>query len=316
MNAASAPGKIVLWGEYAVLAGAPAAVLALDARATVTLEPTGDSHWHFISQGFVSDPEKVNPAALPSAGAGVFVRQILQHWGLQALEQCGPPRRVNTDSAQFFQQQQKLGLGSSAAVCTATYQALCDITGRTPNLSEAMHIHKQWQGGKGSGLDVASVWHGGLIHFRQGDAQVSALPNHWHWQVVWTGASASTPAHITKFNDWRQSADTRPLEDLAALSETLCEGPATLSDLALYQNALEALDQAAILNIFTPEHARLGTLAAACGVLYKPCGAGGGDIGMAFADDPSALAHFRQQAAANGFTPLDLETATHGVASH
>jgi len=51
-------------------------------------------------------------------------------------------------------------------------------------------------------------------------------------------------------------------------------------------------------------------------VLYKPCGAGGGDIGMAFADDPSALAHFRQQAAANGFTPLDLETATHGVASH
>ena len=75
-----------------------------------------------------------------------------------------------------------------------------------------------------------------------------------------------------------------------------------------------ALDQAAILNIFTQEHARLGKLAAASGVLYKPCGAGGGDIGIAFADDPEGLANFRQQAAADGFLPLDLEMATHGVA--
>jgi phosphomevalonate kinase len=37
---ASAPGKLVLLGEYAVLQGAPALVLAVDRRATVTLEPT------------------------------------------------------------------------------------------------------------------------------------------------------------------------------------------------------------------------------------------------------------------------------------
>ena len=32
----TAPGKIVLWGEYAVLAGCAAGVMALNTQATVT----------------------------------------------------------------------------------------------------------------------------------------------------------------------------------------------------------------------------------------------------------------------------------------
>ena len=84
--------------------------------------------------------------------------------------------------------------------------------------------------------------------------------------------------------------------------------------LADYCETLRALDKSAILNIFTQEHARLGKLAAASGVLYKPCGAGGGDIGIAFSESQHDLAVFRQQAEVNGFLPLDLEMATNGVA--
>ena len=40
MTYASAPGKIVVWGEYAVLTGAPAGVMALSSRATVWTDPT------------------------------------------------------------------------------------------------------------------------------------------------------------------------------------------------------------------------------------------------------------------------------------
>jgi phosphomevalonate kinase len=315
MSNASAPGKIVLWGEYAVLADAPAAVMAVSSRATVSTRYSADAYWHFNSQGFESEPEIVAPEQLPEGDGSTFVRAILQHWQSPSLTDCSTPLNITTDSSDFFSGHRKLGLGSSAAVCTATYRLLCEITGRAPSLQEALAIHRNWQGGKGSGLDVASVWHGGLIHFQRGQTTVAKMPEGLHWQIVWSGTSAKTADHISHFNQWREGADNVALDELASLSQSLCDGP-TLSILGDYCLALKTLDDVALLNIFTQEHTRLGTLAAASGVLYKPCGAGGGDIGIAISDDPLALAYFRQQADANGFLPLDLETATHGVAFH
>lgn len=314
MTYASAPGKIVLWGEYAVLTGAPAGVMALSNRATIRLEPSPDEHWHFDSEGFVTESASCPSDQLPSSPQSLFVRLILAHWGYRSLAECATPLRITTDSSAFFAANQKLGLGSSAAVCTATYRALCELTQHSPELSDAMALHRDWQGGKGSGLDVASAWHGGLIHFQQGKATPADWPADLHWQVVWSGTSAKTTDHITHFDRWRNQADNAPLEHLAVLSNKICEQGPNLSLLTEYCQSLKTLDEAAILNIFTQEHASLGKLAAAAGALYKPCGAGGGDIGIAFAEDPHAIAAFRQQAAANGFLPLDLEMATDGVA--
>jgi phosphomevalonate kinase len=135
-----------------------------------------------------------------------------------------------------------------------------------------------------------------------------------HWQVIFSGKSAGTKDHIASFDAWRQKANNTPLDHLVKASTALCAKPPRLAELAHYCEVLKSFDAAANLNIFTHEHTRLGTLAAASGVLYKPCGAGGGDIGIGFSDDPDALAVFRQRAAENGFLPLDLEMASHGVA--
>ncbi len=43
---ARAPGKLVALGEYAVLDGAPALVLAIDRYAVATLEPSRDGDCH------------------------------------------------------------------------------------------------------------------------------------------------------------------------------------------------------------------------------------------------------------------------------
>lgn len=314
MSVASAPGKIVLWGEYAVLAGAPAGVLALNNLAEVRFTPSSDTNWHFSSQGFVSEPTACDENTLPESPQSNFIRLILSHWGCTSLAQCSTPLDISIDSTAFFAHQQKLGLGSSAAVCVATYRALCEITNRSPLLHEALVIHRTWQGGKGSGLDVASVWHGGFVHFQDGDATPASLPTELHWQVIWSGKSAKTSDHISHFEQWRQGSATAPLRDLASLSTQLCEQPPNLGVLRDYCDGLRALDDAAQLNIFTHEHARLGKLASAAHVLYKPCGAGGGDIGIAFSDDPTALAKFKRSAGADGFLPLDLEMASHGVA--
>ena len=91
----------------------------------------------------------------------------------------------------FLSDSQKLGLGSSAAVCTAMYLLLRELTGR--GHADRGHGHnKHWQGGKGSGLDIASVWHGGLIHFQDGPATRATLPADLHWQVIFSGRSAGT----------------------------------------------------------------------------------------------------------------------------
>ena len=50
--AASAPGKIVLSGEYAVLWDAPAVCMAVNRRAVATVSPSDDGECHIVTPGF------------------------------------------------------------------------------------------------------------------------------------------------------------------------------------------------------------------------------------------------------------------------
>ena len=73
------------------------------------------------------------------------------------------------------------------------------------------------------------------------------------------------------------------------------------------------LDQAAGLGIYSEAHAHLSELASAAHLVYKPCGAGGGDLGVVFAHSPDALSAFENQVERAGFTIMKLELAIHGV---
>ena len=54
----SAPGKAVVWGEYAVLEGAPALVMAVNRYATARVEPA-DGQWAAAApKGFESCRER------------------------------------------------------------------------------------------------------------------------------------------------------------------------------------------------------------------------------------------------------------------
>ncbi len=321
-SSASAPGKVVLWGEYAVLAGAPAAVLAVNRRAEV-LYAAAHNTWRFSSLGFHTPSVQWPGAAFCRAPAAQVAEAVLNGWGFTEYPAAFSLR---SDSRAFYHQPaarqnaEKLGIGSSAAVCVATYHLLARQLQRTPDLDEAISIHRALQGGKGSGLDVAASWHGS-IRFRQtaGGAEVAPLAAagavplaDLHWRVVWTGASSSTSQHISSFSRWRQSHPSGPLDQLCAASESLCNG-LDMDRLAVYCERLQALDKAAALNIFTPAHQQLATIAHAEGLVYKPCGAGGGDVGMAFSNSARALAAFCAQASRQGMHILDLETADHGV---
>ena len=68
---ASAPGKLVLAGEYAVLAGAPAIVAAMDRRVVCRVAVAERGHWQFLSRWFAARVAAPRGVSAPRGVAAV-----------------------------------------------------------------------------------------------------------------------------------------------------------------------------------------------------------------------------------------------------
>ncbi|MDC0213503.1 hypothetical protein OAL14_01715 [Gammaproteobacteria bacterium] len=309
----TAPGKIVLWGEYAVLEGAPAVTMAVSRYSKVDLATTQGS-WEFISKGFNTPGLHLFEKDFCYIPATQFAELTLKHLGFNDFH---VPFSLSSDTSSFYRKQKKVGLGSSASLATATYHALTQLLGVEASLEGALEIHKRWQSGSGSGIDVATSWFGGTIKCaRYPNLTVSPfrLPDSLFWQIIWTGRQADTREHLKKFDASINRKKVRlGLDQLCAASEELTKGTISLESIRSYKEILENFDQLADLKIFTTEHQRLDRIAAELGLVYKPCGAGGGDIGIAFAKDHQSLTAFNQQIKNTEFMALDMEIAVDGV---
>lgn len=304
---ASAPGKIVAWGEYAVLAGAPACVMAVDRYARVKLSSATDLQ--LSAEGFDTPSVQQQHLNWTHEPVAAMAESILQQWGYNAFPEHW---HIHQDTRSCYHHGRKLGIGSSAALCVALYRAFTAALQLPASFPEALEIHRAFQGGSGSGLDVAASWYGGTIRFQQQQVQPLPWPADLGFCVVFTGQSASTAEYLKNFSKWRASATTTPLDDLCQASSELTANISS-ARLASYIAALRRLDEAAALNIFTDPHLNLTDIAEATDVLYKPCGAGGGDIGMAFSTSSAALAAFRSQAAiAYEIVALNIAPAVSG----
>ena len=67
------------------------------------------------------------------------------------------------------------------------------------------------------------------------------------------------------------------------------------------------------VDIVTAAHRRLAEFGGRCGVIYKSCGAGGGDLGIALALDPAALREFETGISDCGGVPLNLSISGSGA---
>jgi hypothetical protein len=160
---ARAPGKLVALGEYAVLDGAPAIVLAVDRYAEVAVGRATDG----VCALTMYAPDAVERRFAPGNASGAELLDVVTA-GVE------PPLAwvATVDSRAFFAGLEKLGLGSSAAVLCAWaggFRALARSEGRSApelNVAELIDLHRRFQGGRGSGLDVAASCMGGAISFR------------------------------------------------------------------------------------------------------------------------------------------------------
>ncbi|MGH8184597.1 MAG: mevalonate kinase family protein [Rhodanobacteraceae bacterium] len=331
---ASAPGKLVLLGEYAVLEGAPALVLAVNRRATVTLADVMGKDWQIVSptlgmqahlrfQGNAASWSDEAPAEL------AWIATLLQHcpWA-----KTFPPCRIELDSDAFYldhgDARHKLGLGSSAALTVALLGALHACTSLpTPTLDECIDAHRAIQHGRGSGIDIAASFTGGLSRFQlTGDTERVApavLPHGLHWRCVYSGKPASTGAMLATVAAWRDREPdgfTHHMYELATISSrgidavAANDAAAFLSCLHDYAHALARFGEAAGVDIASREHRAVSALATECGCVYKSCGAGGGDVGVTFTVEDKRLREFEARATGAGFPGIGLEADPKGLA--
>lgn len=156
---ASAPGSLMLLGEYAVLYGKHALVCAVDKRITVTLTPRIDDR-----------------IEIQSSIHGHYTTNLSQlkiekpfHFVLGALRQYQARIRRGCDIAIASEFSDKVGLGSSAAVTVATLAAIVTwLNIRTTPLDlvrQGRNVVRAIQG-VGSGADIAASVHGGIVGYQ------------------------------------------------------------------------------------------------------------------------------------------------------
>lgn len=332
---ASAPGKLVLLGEYAVLEGAPALVLAVDRRARVSVTTVADEDWEIVSPTLgISARLRVGPDTISWAGAP----QAELGWVATLLARLPyaarlPACRIELDSEKFYTGQAsapiKLGLGSSAALTVALLGALQACAGEPPpSLEACIASHRAAQGGRGSGIDIAAALAGGLSRFQLDAGTGTAactpleLPDGLHWCCAFSGHQASTSAMLARMAAWRERVPdgyTRHMHELVTIASrgvdavARNDAAAFLSVLQAFAQALAALGEASEVDIASPAHRALAALAVDCGAVYKSCGAGGGDVGITFAVEDVRVRAFAERATRAGFSVMAMGADPQGL---
>ncbi|NNC24087.1 hypothetical protein HKX42_09595 [Salinisphaera sp. USBA-960] len=297
----SAPGKLFLVGEYAVLDGAPALLTAVDRRATVRLVPSTSGAWTLSAPGIGDGFFELNADGSPPADATPQTRHDLRvfdacrHESVAMFGQPSWPCAITIDSRSFSADGHKLGLGSSAAVSVALCQALAVASGAAPTCAELMDLairsHRRAQGGHGSGGDVAVSVYGGLIRYQAG---VTVEPLTWPTgldaAVVATGTGADTTelvGQVKALAEAEPATYARVMGQLFERAESARDATADVDDFVQlcrdYFEALIELDYHAQAGIVTDLHHRFAARADDNGAVFKSCGAGGGDVGLVFA---------------------------------
>lgn len=305
-----APGKLFLIGEYAVLEGGQALVGAVDRYAEVSVEPFAAPAWRDAS-GTIPALDGLSSSSLPSLVEAVISTLVGSGASLASVVVSADSSRLNGA--------EKLGLGSSGAVCAGLVRALAPGLPKDEALAIALRAHRAFQGGRGSGGDVIASSIGGLCVVESGRLLRRLSTTSLTMVVIDTGVAANTRALVDQFRVWRTS---RPEADsvVAELRQTASSAIDALErrDLAAWCDHIREyamLERAMThggVDVFAEpvEHA-VGLLESA-GWAAKPSGAGGGDVIVAF--HPSAAPEeLDELCRINGLSRIPLALEWSGV---
>ncbi len=323
-----APGKLMLAGEYAVLYGAKALATATSVRLSARVEPIEGDFDEVLALGLLDNarsfsrhPEGILRWRDPRPEELSLFETLLLPYVSALIARYDSALRFSIDSKAFMRGRRKLGLGSSAAVAVALNAVLETMLGHAES---AMSAHTRFQDGEGSGTDIAIARYGGTQCVVRENDELRTTAVDWpaglRYCVIDTGRSQSTKEMLQALRVFEAdcSGSTALIDDLcdrANASATAWQASADdfVASLFAFRRAVLALDAASGLGIYSQGHDALDELGVRLGVAYKPSGAGGGDIGIAFSTDTAKLAEFRRHASALRFSVVDVQLACAGL---
>lgn len=204
----SAPGKLMLLGEHAVVYGRPCIVTAVGQRMRATIELADEPVFQLNTPDVqVVDYKKpMSELGIGDIPKGAkFVEIAIKNFSEKYPIQGGV--KVTT-SSEFSSQ---FGFGSSSASTVCIIKALSEATGATLdnkaifNLSYKTVLDIQ---GKGSGFDVAAAAFGGTLYFIKGGQTIEPLQTDSLPLIVgYSGIKADT---VTIVNQVLEKAKEHP----------------------------------------------------------------------------------------------------------
>lgn len=305
----SAPGKVFLTGEYAVLWGAPAIVAGVAPRIEARLEKLEAPRIELSVPGaaLVGELDGGVRWSKPAQPAR-FVQRALE-LGLQGRAPHGFSLRFRPSPR--GKGRRKIGLGTSAAAATVAAAAGLTASGEALDPAAVFRIaaqaHWEVQGQRGSNGDVAASCWGKLVRYARWPMELEPSkrpppdaqplePRGLALALVFSGKSAKTPSMVAAVEAAltpaeRQNFVSASAERTEAFTRALDAGElrAALDALDAAGDLLDELGQRAGVPVLTPALARLQAMGRERGLAAKVTGAGGGDSALLASFDAKNL---------------------------
>jgi len=204
--AASAPGKLMLFGEHAVVYGYPSIVTAVDQRVKVTLGFNGEDHIKVRAPqvGLSMYQKKLSLLGKQNVPKPVrFIELLVKNY----KDEIGLKRGLDIVTESDFSV--SFGFGSSAAVTVALAFALSKI--HNHNLGKRKLFDLCYKTvldvqGVGSGFDLAAAIYGGTLYFVKAGKKIKRISDTDYPLVVgYTGVKADTPSIVRQVAEFKRN---------------------------------------------------------------------------------------------------------------
>lgn len=286
------PGNLLLLGEYAITApGGKGIAIAVDSY--VKIESTPAKHFSITCTFEGKQHQWIDGSPFQNELSLIehVVEGARNHLTKKSIPLLDFTKHIIIDSSHFsYENGRKKGFGSSAAVTAGlTYLLLRETYSQTPDLIKevfplALSIHKKFQGGRGSGYDIATSLFGGAGIFTGGTIPTwKPITQSWMNSLflVRGDEESSSKNAVARFNHFKDQNLTEATQFLKN-SNSLVSEMATCTDFSF---AKELFEKGSALNYWINEKLDISSIGPRLNRLLqsyqsrgypgKPLGAGG-----------------------------------------